>query len=286
MKIRNIILTITLSFFATKIPAQTEIIHLYKGKAPGSENWDWKETLFKDEYKNDVFNVVDPTITVYPSPENNSKPIGVIICAGGGFYFQSMGLAEDVARYLNSKGITAFILKYRLIHTVTENPYSEMPQGNQDKDIFPNIKLAVDDAENAIAYVRNNAEKWDIDTDKIGIIGFSAGGTLAAATAFSQDKLKRPDFSAPIYPYIGYVMKNAVPENAPPIFIAAASNDNLGFQKGSIELYSKWNDALKSAELHIYRKGGHGFGVKNMGYPTYTFIDRFYEWLYSLYYRK
>jgi acetyl esterase/lipase len=110
-------------------------------------------------------------------------------------------------------------------------------------------------------------------------MGFSAGGTVTAGVMFTFEKSSRPDFAAPIYPYVGSFGDPPVPDNAPPIFISGASDDFFGFQYHCTKLSTMWTEAGKSAELILYRKGGHGFGMRTQNLPTDHWIDRFYEWM-------
>jgi acetyl esterase/lipase len=110
-------------------------------------------------------------------------------------------------------------------------------------------------------------------------MGFSAGGTIVAAVAFQYDRDSRPAFLAPIYAYMGAVPPAPVPSDAPPMFVAAATDDGLGLAPQSVDLYSKLAAAKKSAELHMYSKGGHGFGLRTNGTPSDTWIDRCGDWL-------
>jgi predicted peptidase len=127
--------------------------------------------------------------------------------------------------------------------------------------------------------VRKHALEYNIAPDRIGIMGFSAGGTVAASAAFNYTKENRPDFVAPIYAYFPTTMHGAVAPDAPPMFIAAASDDQLALAPHSSDLYSKWLNSKKSAELHMYAKGGHGFGMRTQNLPSDQWIDRFGEWL-------
>jgi len=110
-------------------------------------------------------------------------------------------------------------------------------------------------------------------------MGFSAGGTVTTGVAMHYTPESRPDFVAPIYAYLGLLGEADVPKDAPPLFALAASNDPLGLADDSVELYSKWLAAKKSAELHMYATGGHGFGMKKQNIPSDQWIERFGEWL-------
>ena len=127
---------------------------------------------------------------------------------------------------------------------------------------------------------RRNAAAWRIDPARVGIMGFSAGGTVAASVAFNYSQETRPDFVAPIYLQYEWTPKpKGVPEDAPPIFVLAASDDPLGLAPHSFALYRDWLTAKKPAELHLYVKGGHGFGMRKQNLPTDRWIERFADWL-------
>ncbi len=145
--------------------------------------------------------------------------------------------------------------------------------------ITPIIPFSVADGHEAIRYVRQHAVEYGVSPSRIGIIGFSAGGTVAASSAFNYNADDRPDFVAPIYPYMPPALQGTIMADAPPMFLAAASDDQLGIESHSIDLYTKWNTAKHPVELHIYEKGGHGFGMQKQNIPTDTWIDRYGDWL-------
>lgn len=276
---------ITLIFFIGNSLHSQGVIKLYNGKAPGSDDWNWEEQEIKAGVNTIVYNVSNPTLTVFEADKSIATGTAVVICPGGGFHMLSMdNEGYDVAKWLNSKGITAFVLKYRLVHCLTNNPMQEFmsKQPNTpkfNKDIEPVVAFGIADGKAAIEYVRTHASEFGIDPHKIGIIGFSAGGTVTAGVAFAYEAQDRPDFTAPIYPYVGSFGNPAVPADAPPMFIVAATDDIFGFHKHCTALYNQWVDAKRPAELHIYAKGNHGFGMRKQNIPTDTWIDRFYEWL-------
>ena len=265
--------------------AQQKVIQLYNGTAPGSENWTYTEKEF-DTGNTDTlaYNVSKPTLTLYPADPSKATGTAVIVCPGGGFFILSAAMEGSyVARWLNNKGITVFVLKYRLGQSLTNNPGQELSENMKKSDfgqkIAPIIPLCIADGREAIKYVRTHAAEYGIDPMRIGIIGFSAGGTVAASTAFNYTPENRPDFVAPIYAYIPPSLQGPVAEDAPPMFLAAATDDGLGLASHSVDLYSKWLTAKKPAELHIYEKGGHGFGMRTQNIPTDTWIDRYGDWL-------
>jgi acetyl esterase/lipase len=141
------------------------------------------------------------------------------------------------------------------------------------------MPLAIADGRAAVTYVRAHASEFGVTPERVGIIGFSAGGTLAAALAFQYDRESRPGFVAAIYAYTGSLKLDVVPSDAPPMFVAGVTDDQLGLAPASVSLYAKWIAAKKPAELHMYANGGHGFGMRKQGTASDTWIDQFGNWL-------
>lgn len=265
------------------------VIKLYDGKAPGSENWTWDEA---ENTKNGfntrvIYNVSTPTITAYlPSPDQ-ANGTAVIVAPGGAFHTLSIDSeGVDVAKWLNDKGVAAFVLKYRVAHSLTNDPVSELMTKmadfkKLDEENAPVIPLAIADGKRAMEYVRQHAKEFNLSPNRIGFMGFSAGGTVTMGVGFDYSVANRPDFLAPIYPYLGEraITKQVVPADAPPLFVCAASDDQLGLAPHSTKLYNDWLAAKKTAELHMYQKGGHGFGMRKQNLPTDTWTDRFGDWL-------
>ncbi|HVM89987.1 MAG TPA: alpha/beta hydrolase [Puia sp.] len=286
MNKKKLLLIILLVFGYSILHAQQKVIQLYKGPAPGSENWNWDEAvndsnMFRTKV---VYNVTHPSLTVFTPDASVNSGTAVIICPGGGFHTLSINSeGNDVAAWLVRKGVTCFVLKYRLVHSLTNDPVKEMMSmmGNKDAQRRDSaaIPLAIADGKTAIAYVRSHATEYHIDANKIGVIGFSAGGTVAASAAYNYTSETKPDFVAPVYAYMPAQLQAEILPDAPPMFIAAASDDQLGLAAHSIDIYTKWVAAKKSAELHMYSKGGHGFGMRVQHLPSDTWIDRFGDWL-------
>jgi acetyl esterase/lipase len=275
------VLTSLLCFQAV---AEEKVIRLYDGPAPGSENWERHEqesrtNLWKTRV---VFNVVNPTLTVFQPAPDKSIGTAVVICPGGAFFGLSIDSEGfEVARWLNGKGVTCFVLKYRLVQCQTDDPTRElMTRGKLDDVVAPIVKLALADGTAAIHYVRKHAQEYGVKPERIGIMGFSAGGTVAASVAFSFTPETRPNFVAPIYLAYHWTIKpGGVPPDAPPIFILAASDDPLGLAPQSVALYQDWTAAKKPAELHLFSKGGHGFGMRKQHLPSDHWMERFADWL-------
>lgn len=265
--------------------AQEKIVPLYHGAAPGSEAWkqEERENNANSWQTRVVYNVAKPTLTVFQPDPAKANGTAVIICPGGGFFALSIDSEGiDVARWLVAKGVTCFVLKYRLVECKTDDPTQEiMARGaNLDEIVAPVVKLAMADGLAAVGYVRKHAKDYGVKPERIGIMGFSAGGTVTASVVMNYSADTRPDFAAPIYLQYDWAPKpNGVPADAPPIFILAATDDPLGLGPHSVALYRDWTAARKSAELHLFAKGGHGFGMRKQNLPTDRWIERFADWL-------
>jgi dienelactone hydrolase len=243
---------------------QPQIIPLWPNGAPGSESWTQQEqeALAPPPIGIKVVrNVTQPTLTAYLPDRSTAARAAVIICPGGAFHFLAIEHeGTQVARWLNTHGVAAFVLRYRLIETAADDNVlsQQMQQNLTDRGRFRQLMqvlrpLIIADGLQAVRLVRRRAAEWQIAPDRIGIMGFSAGGHLTTGVALEYDADSRPDFAAPIYssPYEGI----NVPADAPPLFIAVAHDDGFA-ASASVPLYSAWNAAGRSAG-----------------------IDRFGEWL-------
>jgi acetyl esterase/lipase len=255
--------------------AQQPEIRLWPNDAPGSEGKSRNEKIRLYEGEQIISNVHRPSVTVYLPAKGIATGAAVVIVPGGGY--KELWMTHEgynVARWLSERGIASFILKYRLPRD-TNSTYAV------DKESLADIQRA-------IRLVRSRAKEWNVDTAKIGVMGFSAGGEVAALAAmrFNNDnrnatdavdrESSRPAFQALIYP--ANTRKYEVVNNAPPVFLLAGYYDEIA--KGIVDLYLKYKNANVPAELHIYSNAGHGFGVreKNTG-AVAGWIDRFYDWL-------
>lgn len=249
-------------------------IPLWEKGAPGSEaRKDEAETI---EGSN-ITNVHHPSITPYlPDPDKHTGT-AVIICPGGGHAKLCVGHEGfALGEWFRERGIAAFILKYRL----SKEPGSTYTLEGH----------AMDDTRRAIRLVRSRAAEWGIKPDRIGILGFSAGGELAAYSAMQSDPGKadatdpieragsRPDFHALIYP--GKSGTFTAEKGMPPVFIACGYGDRPDIAEGMASLYLKYKAAGVKAELHIYANAGHGFGYRpDAKGPAAAWPERFREWL-------
>jgi acetyl esterase/lipase len=273
-----------MSLFSFQAVAQDKVIRLYDGPAPGSEDWKQPEQESRTNLWQTrvVFNVASPTLTVFKPESGNANGTAVVICPGGAFFALSIDSEGfDVARWLTAKGVTCFVLKYRLVECKTDDPTREVAtRGPLEDVVAPVVKLALADANTAIGYIRKHADDYGVNTERVGIVGFSAGGTVAVSAAMNYTAQTRPNFVAPIYPAYNWAIKGSgVPSDAPPAFILAASDDPLGLAPQSVAIYRDWIAAGKPAELHLYSKGGHGFGMRKQHLPCDHWIERFSDWL-------
>lgn len=282
---RKIILTgffVSILYFQDK--AQ-KVIPLYNGAAPGSENWNWEEKQIKVDIGAILMDVSHPSLTAYIPLNPNGT--AVIIAPGGAFHALAFDLeGTEVAKRLNAKGITAFVLKYRVVHDDPAHPENSIGTLMATKNFkrldsinAPVVPLAVQDGLTAVKYVRQHAHDYKIDPNKIGFMGFSAGGTVTMSVVYNATDENRPNFVAPIYAYEGAIIGSTVPSAKTPIFITAASDDDLGLASHSVHIYSKWFEAKQPAELHMYEQGKHGFGTKKQGLPVDSWMERFGDWL-------
>ena len=268
----------------------TLTLDVWPGPAPGEAKSVGAESLVpsKPEERSQmkVTNVTRPTLAVFRPAKEKDTGAAVVIAPGGGYHLLAYDLeGEEVAAWLNSIGVTGIVLKYR----VPRRP-------DQPKDKPPAVALM--DAQRAISLVRSKAEGWGIDPRKIGLLGFSAGGHLTAWAATNSDRREydpvdaadrascRPDFAVLVYP--AYLQKKDDPDalapeirvssNTPPCFFAHAGDDRIS-PENSVAMFLALRRAGVAAELHVFAKGGHGFGLRKSDQPCSTWPDRCAEWL-------
>ncbi|MEI9865978.1 MAG: alpha/beta hydrolase [Limisphaerales bacterium] len=274
MKLKKIFLT-TLLLPATLLAAdEPQTIPLWRNGAPGFES---RKDIPEQAASYWVRNINNPSLTVFLPPKEKANGAAVIICPGGGFrelVFNGEGV--EPAKYFNNLGVAAFVLKYRLFRE-TNSPYT--------------ADNAREDGLRAMRLVRSRAGEWGIDTNRIGMIGYSAGGEVVSLAAFTENAgitnapdaidraSARPDFIAEIYP--GPLGVPAVlPPNPPPAFLLCADDDR-SHSVVVTGLLEKYRAAKVPAELHLYAKGGHGFnqGQRSKLTTIHNWPDRLTDWL-------
>lgn len=286
-----------------------EIIPLYPEGIPNSQPSDEVEKTNTQNFEWIQF-IQEPTLEVYLPTKRNATGQAVVICPGGGYW----GVAYDwegteFAKWFNSKGIAAFVLKYR------------MPNS---KSVLVGNEAPLQDAQRAMRIVRSNATEWNIESDKIGVMGFSAGGHLAStlgthynynnADFYNPNSIDsvsaRPNFMVLIYPVVSmdssfthkgsrgsllgehpssdlvefYSNELQITEQTPPTFLLHASDDDVVPVKNSLVFYEALIQKSVSAEMHIYPTGGHGFGFGIKRGPQYlqTWTNRLFDWMNNL----
>jgi acetyl esterase/lipase len=272
-----------------------EPIPLYPGAAPGSEDWTYAEVEEQptpSRGHGSVRNVSKPVLLPYLPTPGAATGTAVVVCPGGAFHRLAIyHEGYDVARWLQARGVAAFVLKYRVIRTPDSSEESARQEGElRAKSIEEIVRhidevtgevrpLAAADGRQAVRAIRERASEWGIGSDRIGLMGFSAGGYVAASVALRHDSGSRPDFAAVIYG--ARVEEIEVPDDAPPLFMALTSSDDIAVEP-SLDLYRAWRRSGHPVEMHIYGDGDHGFGAINHGLPVDSWMDRFWEWLQYL----
>ncbi|MFK5974813.1 MAG: alpha/beta hydrolase [Flavobacteriaceae bacterium] len=282
---KQLFFVLIFSLYLTSSVSQ-EVIKLPYTNGPLEIVWEEHEkNYFSELWQSQVVtNVSIPTMEVFRPKKEIANGISVIIAPGGGLFALSIeSEGNQVAKWLNQKGITAFVLKYRLAPTGKDGvkELSELGASNPaeiGKRVAPILPLSIADGLMAISHVRENAATFGINPDKIGFMGFSAGGAVTMGVTFNYTKENRPDFIVPIYPWMNIIEAYEVPKDAPPMLVICASDDPLELARASLDLYSAWLTNNTSTGLHMYSKGGHGFGMKKQGLPSDNWIQRFYDW--------
>ena len=266
--------------------APAEVVKIWPGAPPGTADWTGAEVdqplkIPGQPTIHMVTNVTVPTLTVYRPAAGKANGTAIIVCPGGGF--QNLAITHEgemVAQWLADRGYTAFILKYRVRTTGT---FHIPPDIRHHPERFDDMaqkmesgrQLALVDATQAVRFLRANAGKYAVAPDRIGFMGFSAGAITTMGVAMNPSPADRPNFGAPIY---GAMPDQAPPKDGPPLFIAAAQDDNAVPVVKSVEIFSRWTAADLPAELHVYEHGGHGFGMLQHKTTSDTWTDAFEAW--------
>lgn len=265
------------------IPAQPDTIELGTGALPGATA---PEAWHRQYQRVFARNVAVATLTPFLPDPDKATGAAAIVAPGGGFRTLSMeNEGWDVARALASRGVAAFVLKYRL--NQTQQDMDAFAQSMRDMFAAPATPRRTDpaeairelgpqiaDARAAFALVRERAAEWNVDPERIGMVGFSAGAMLTLATTLAGEDA-RPAFIANIYGPLGAV---AVPADAPPLFVALAADDGL-FADSGFGLVESWRAASRPVEFHFYERGGHGFGMYRKDTTSTGWFDAFVRWL-------
>lgn len=281
-------------------PGHTQM-PIWPGKVPDAVHVAGPET-FDDGMKSDfriagkpvagIGQVAQPTLTVYPAQGKNTGA-AVVVFPGGGYWMLAIDLeGTEVCDWLAPKGITCVLLKYRV-------PGDKLfPRSGP----YPKSPAALEDAQRTIGLVRLHAAEWHIDPHKIGVLGFSAGGHLVAATSTHFQRVYRPvdaadkescrpDFAVAIYP--GHMLENTsqtfqlnpqvpVTSKTPPTFILQAEDDPIDPVQNSLVYYSALKNAKVPVEMHLYAHGGHAFGLRRTKSPITAWPQLVETWLVTI----
>lgn len=226
-------------------------------------------------------NITEPTLTVVRPADGRSNGTSVIVCPGGGFQFLSWSAeGTEVGDFLAKKGITAFILKYRVrLGGDAGSPVSEKKTFEDHlKAGEAKIDIARADAVQSIRYLRDHAEELGIKPNRIGLMGFSAGAMTTLSTLLKAPKEDRPNFAASIY---GAMEDVRVPGDVTPLFIVHTQEDAMVPAVQATKVFNAWTEMKREAELHLYQKGEHGFGMRTLNLPVDGWKDAFATWLES-----
>jgi len=252
--------------------ADSQVVNIWPGVAPGSENWTQKErTADNTPIGTVVFNVVTPTLTAYLPERSKATGTGIIVAPGGAFVALAIDLeGNNVARWLQERGVAAFVLKYRIMEKRQEGIPSGM---NMDEA----GKYGIADGIQALKVVRQHAAEWGLSPDRIGFMGFSAGAMVTSGALLQKEVVARPNFAAMIYGGPFGEMP-PIPANLPPMFLAWAQDDPLVLEP-IVKFYSALKSAGHKPEVHIFSAGGHGFGMRKQNTSSDHWIETFYYWL-------
>jgi len=281
--IRPLAVAALLLFAQLSLAAEPIVMKIWPGDVPGEKGDIGEEKSVTDTATpptTRVSNVTQPTISVFPAPADKNTGAAIVICPGGGYNILAWDKeGTEIAEWANSIGVNAVVLKYRV---------------PRRKDVAKH-QAPLQDAQRAMSIVRSRASEWGIDPQRIGVLGFSAGGHLSATLSTNYDKRIypaidkfdetscRPDFTVLVYP--AYLIEGnklapefTINEKTPPTFFAHAYDDRIG-PENSIAYFLELKKNKVPAELHVYSTGGHGFGMRPSDKPASTWPARCAEWL-------
>ncbi|MGH7555442.1 MAG: alpha/beta hydrolase [Longimicrobiales bacterium] len=274
-------ISFTLMLVSSAMPAAGTEVPLWAAGAPGSEALAAKKEVVENTGRDGaverrVSSVHAPSLTVYLPPQDKATGTAVIIAPGGGHRFLSFDHeGTQVGKWLASIGVAGFVLKYRLARE-EDSPYQ----------IDTHV---LQDGLRSIRMVRSRAREWGVNPGRVGILGFSAGGEVAALAGTRYDKgndsspdpverqNSKPDFMVLVYPGVRIEKLNITPET-PPTFLICAYNDR-GPSQNNLNIFQALQKAGVPAELHIYAQGGHGFGIRNRPMPVSSWPQRVQDWM-------
>ncbi len=284
------------TFLTANVPAADSrpVIQLWPKGAPGEkgdiaaekDTTTDKDNLIAGRRLIRLGNVSDPTLTIYPAPKPINRGAMVLVAPGGGYHILALDLeGTEVCEWLNANGINAALLKYRVPVRKDRERYAAPLQ----------------DAQRALGILRQRAEEFGVRPDRIGVLGFSAGGHLSAALSTNYEKRNyepidaadqvscRPDFAVLVYPgYLSIKEENdkvrpelAITDKTPPTFIVMTQDDPVRVE-GALAYYAALHKAKVPAEMHLYPTGGHGYGLRDIDKNVSNWPNRAKDWMREL----
>lgn len=275
---------LTLFLLTLSAASEPTVVRLWPNGAPNNWQPPTGPEKIEERGKNGVIdrsfaNIGDPTITIFPAPVEIRTGAAILIAPGGAYShlaYDKEGL--DIARWLNTLGITGVVLKYRM----PEKPkdFRALMFGDA-RESAKAVGVALEDAREAMRLLRSDRamREWKIDKTRVGMMGFSAGGHLAALLGMDEDAALRPNFLALVYPAIPDPLY--VTASTPQTFLAHAADDSLSADN-SIRFYQALRKAKVPAELHVFNEGGHGFGLKKSGKTSERWSEHFAAWFKAM----
>ena len=284
----RLLLMLSLLLLTLSAAADPTVVHLWPNGAPNH----WAPPAgsvekIEERGKNGVVdrsfsNITDPIVTIYLAPVEKRNGAAILIAPGGAYSHLAYDIeGVDVARWLNTLGITGVVLKYRMPDLPKDATARRDAMFGDARVSAKSMRVAVEDAQEAMRLLRGEraAREWKIDKTKVGMMGFSAGGHLAALLGMDEDAGVRPNFLALLYPAIpDPLYLNA---STPQTFLAHASDDGLS-PDNSIRFYQALRKAKVPAEMHVFSEGGHGFGIRKSGKTSEAWPERFAAWFKAM----
>lgn len=270
-------LVVFLTFCVASVAAEPQVVVLWPGGAPGSEGKSGEEQIRLANGERVLTSIHKPSLTAYLPAKDKATGAAIVIAPGGGHReLWSDHEGHNIARWLSERGVAAFILKYRLA---------------REKDSTYKVEEhSLADTRRAVRLVRRRAAEWNVNASRVGVMGFSAGGELAALAAMrpeaasptAADDVDKesgiPSFQVLVYPAIPQQLQ--ITKETPPAFLVCGETDRQNISQGLAELYLSLKRAGASAELHVYANVGHGFGFRPASKaPSTAWVERLHEWL-------
>ena len=270
---------------AAAITGAAETLPVWPGPPPGSGGWSGKEVGLDADLPGAgkvhvITNVTVPTLAYFRADPGKASGAAAIVVPGGAFRALAWDLeGTEVARWLARRGIAAFVLKYRV-----RPPAEGSPSGAETFAAFfdrtqPARQIALADLQQSLRVIRSQAKRLGLDPARTGMIGFSAGAMTVMDAALAPDAAARPDFA--VIAYGAMPEGRAPPAGAPPLFVIAAQDDPQVPPARSVAIYQGWSSARLPVELHLFERGGHGFGMRPHHLPVDAWPQALEAWLQS-----